>query len=128
MPETARLDKLEDAIRKTQDSMLLMSKDVHQMNQSIGSMAQSLELLAKVQQDVRIMEVRNENRHIQLKESDTLLHSRIDSLQATKKDIEAKAEDGKRAYDILVQIAKWVGASVVTVVIGLIIFLIQLKG
>ena len=128
MPETARLDKLEDAVRKTQDSMLLMSKDVHQMNQSISSMAHSMELLAKVQQDVRVMEERNESRHLQLKEADKLIHTRIDALHTQKSRIEAKAEDGKRAYDILVQIAKWVGASVVTVVIGLIIFLIQLKG
>ena len=124
MPETARLDKLEDAIRKTQDSMLLMSKDVHQMNQSISSMAHSMELLAKVQQDIRVMEERNESRYIQLKEADKVLHKRIDSIS----DLEAKANNGNRAYNILVQIAKWFGASVATVIFGLIIFLIQLKG
>lgn len=124
MPETARLDKLEDAVRKTQDSMLLMSKDVHQMNQSISSMAHSMELLTKVQQDIRVMEERNESRHIQLKEADKVLHKRIDSVS----DLEAEANNGNRAYNIMVQIAKWFGASVATVIVGLIIFLIQLKG
>ncbi|MFA7597791.1 MAG: hypothetical protein WCX83_00210 [Candidatus Cloacimonas sp.] len=128
MLETARLDKLEDAIRKTQDSMLLMSKDVHQMNQSISSMANSIELLAKVQQDVRVMEERNESRHLQLKEADKLIHTRIDALHTQKSIIEVRANNGDRAYTIMVQIAKWVGASVATVIVGLIIFLIQLKG
>lgn len=124
MPEVERLDKLENALRKTQDSMLLMSKDVHQMNQSISSMANSMELLAKVQQDVRIMEERNESRHIQLKEADKVLHKRIDSVS----DLEAKANNGNRAYNIMVQIAKWFGAGVATLILGLLVFLIQHQG
>lgn len=128
MPETARLDKLEDAIRKTQDSMLLMSKDVHQMNQSIGSMAQSLELLAKVQQDMRIMEERNETRHSQLKDADRLIHSRIDALSKSKETIETKANNGDRAYSFLLWTARIMGGAVATLFVGLMVFLIQLKG
>ena len=81
MPETARLDKLEDSLRKTQDSMLLMSKDVHQMNMSINSIAKSIEVLVHIQQDLRVIEERNEQRHLQLKEADKVIHKRIDNLQ-----------------------------------------------
>ena len=82
MPETARLDKLEDSLRKTQDSMLLMSKDVHQMNMSINSIAKSIEVLVHIQQDLRVIDERNEQRHLQLKEADKVIHKRIDNLQA----------------------------------------------
>ena len=82
MPETARLDKLEDSLRKTQDSMLLMSKDVHQMNMSINSIAKSIEALVHIQQDLRVIDERNEQRHLQLKEADKVIHKRIDNLQA----------------------------------------------
>ncbi len=81
MPETARLDKLEDSLRKTQDSMLLMSKDVHQMNMSINSIAKSIEALVHIQQDLRVIDERNEQRHLQLKEADKVIHKRIDNLQ-----------------------------------------------
>ena len=81
MPETARLDKLEDSLRKTQDSMLLMSKDVHQMNMSINSIAKSIEVLVHIQQDLRVIEERNEQRHLQLKEADKVIHRRLDNLQ-----------------------------------------------
>jgi len=82
MPETARLDKLEDSLRKTQDSMLLMSKDVHQMNMSINGIAKSIEALVHIQQDLRVIDERNEQRHLQLKEADKVIHKRIDNLQA----------------------------------------------
>ena len=82
MPETARLDKLEDSLRKTQDSMLLMSKDVHQMNMSINSIAKSIEALVHIQQDLRVIDERNEQRHLQLKEADKVIHRRLDNLQA----------------------------------------------
>lgn len=81
MPETARLDKLEDSLRKTQDSMLLMSKDVHQMNMSINSIAKSIEALVHIQQDLRVIDERNEQRHLQLKEADKVIHRRLDNLQ-----------------------------------------------
>lgn len=81
MPETARLDKLEDSLRKTQDSMLLMSKDVHQMNMSINSIAKSIEVLVHIQQDLRVIDERNEQRHLQLKEADKVIHRRLDNLQ-----------------------------------------------
>lgn len=84
MEESARLDKLENAIRKTQDSMLLMGKDMHQINQSVSSVANSMEALVKVQQDVRIMEERNETRHQQLREADTLLHKRVDKIEGNQ--------------------------------------------
>lgn len=124
MEESARLDKLENAIRKTQDSMLLMGKDMHQINQSVSSVAKSMEALVKVQQDVRIMEERNETRHQQLREADRLLHKRIDALAS----LSTKASNGDRAYSILVQIGKWTGAGVVILMLGLLVFLIELKG
>jgi len=128
MAETERLDKLENAIRNTQDSMLLMSKDVHQMNQSISSMAHSMELLAKVQQDVRVMEERNEARHHQLKEADKLIHTRIDSLHNLKTELLLKANNGDRAYSIIVQIARWFGGGIAALLLGLLVFLIQHQG
>ena len=128
MPETTRLDKLESSLRKTQDSMLLMSKDVHQMNQSINSIAKSIDALAHILQDLKVIDERNEQRHLQLKEADKVIHKRIDDLHNAKKELETKANNGDRAYRILVQIAKWFGASMATITVGLIVFLIQFKG
>ena len=128
MPETTRLDKLESSLRKTQDSMLLMSKDVHQMNQSINSIAESIEALVHIQQDLKVIDERNEQRHLQLKEADKVIHNRIDDLHNAKKELETKANNGDRAYTILIQIAKWFGASMATLTVGLIVFLIQFKG
>ena len=66
--EDKRLDNLEEGLRKTQDSMLLMSKDIHSMNLSITSIASSMETLVKVQQDMKVMEERVEIRHREYKE------------------------------------------------------------
>lgn len=101
--ETARLDKLEDSLRKTQDSMLLMSKDVHQMNSSVESIAHSIRALVKIQQDLKILEERNEQRHIQLKEADKAIHNRIDGLETIIDDgIKPKTLKGILSFSIVI--------------------------
>ena len=128
MEKEDRLDRLEVGLRKIQDSYLIMSKDLHSMNESVKSIAHSLETLVVVQQDMKVMSEREENRHNQLKEADKVIHKRIDDLAEKRKEIETKADNGNRAYKILVQIAKWFGVAIVTLFVGLMVFLIQLKG
>ena len=79
MTEDERLERLEEGLRTTQNSILLMSKDMHQMNTSITSIASSMKTLVEVQRDLRVMEERNENRHIQLKEKDKDIDARLQS-------------------------------------------------
>jgi hypothetical protein len=124
----SRIDKIEDALRKTQDSMLLMGKDVHSMNLSITSIAKSMETLVELQQNMKLMEERAETRHQQLKDADKTIHIRLDSLHSRISDAAGKADNGERAYSILVSIAKWLGASAVTVLVGLFVYVIQLQG
>ena len=126
--EVNRLDRLESGLRETQDTILLMSKDMHSMNTSIQSIAESMKVLVEVRQDIALINERSESRHLQLKTADELLHSRIDKLRDDTSGVSKNAENGNRAYKILVQIAKWLGAGVVTLFLGLVIFLIQLKG
>lgn len=128
MPERERLDRLEDGLRKTQDSMLLMSKDIHQMNQSIGQIASSMKTLVEVQQDMKLLDERYETRHTQLKDADKLLHSRLDTLSSAKVDIEKKAEKGNSAYAILLFIGKTLGYSSLVTFFGLMLYLIKMKG
>lgn len=128
MPETARLDKLEEAVRKTQDSMLMMSKDVHQMNQSITSIATSMKSLVQLQQDMKVMEERAESRYSQLKESDKVLHIRVDTLATARATIESNAELGKIAYNVLLFIAKTLGGATLLTLLSLVIWAIQYKG
>lgn len=128
MPETARLEKLEESVRKTQDSMLLMGKDIHQMNLNITSIASSMKSLVEVQQDMKIMDERNENRHTQLKEADKILHKRLDSLIEDKSTIELKSERGLVAYNIILFIAKTIGSVALITLFGLVIWAIQAKG
>lgn len=128
MAETERLDKLEESVRKTQDSMLLMGKDIHQMNQNITSIASSMKALVEVQQNMRLTEERSEARHAQLKDADKLLHSRLDQLTANKKTIEEHAENGNKAYGIMIFIAKTLGTATLMTVFGIMLWLIQLKG
>ncbi len=125
MQDELRLGRLEDGLRQTQDSILLMGKDIHQMNLSITSIASSMKSLVEVQQDMKIMDERYETRHRQLKESDDLLHRRIDTLAKTKDGIESKADNGNRAYNILLFMAKALGTLVVGMLFGMIVWLIK---
>lgn len=126
--EINRLDRLEDGLRKTQDSILIMSKDIHSMNDSIKSIAESMKTLVEVKQEIALINERSETRNNQHKDSIKLLHSRIDSLVKKDENVKEKAEKGERAYTILVQIAKWLGGSAATILMGLLVYLIQLKG
>jgi hypothetical protein len=126
--EIERLDRLEDGLRQTQDSILLMGKDIHSLTKSTESIATSMEVLAVLQQDLKVMEERYENRHIDLKHADEVIHSRIDKLVKKDEILVNQAKKGETAYNVLTQIAKWLGAGAVTLFLGLMAFLIQLKG
>lgn len=123
-----RIDKLEQSMHKTNEAVLLMGKDVHQLTQSVSSIAASMEVLVKVQQDLRIMEDRNESRNTQLKDSVKLLHDRIDRVNLRVDNTEKVAENGESAYDILVFVAKTLGSIALAGFAGLMYYLITLKG
>lgn len=76
--EEDRLDRLEIGLRKTQDSILLMGKDIHSLTVSTQSIADSINALVKIEQNQVLMEERCETRHSQLKEADKLLSKRIE--------------------------------------------------
>jgi nitrate reductase NapE component len=124
MVESARLDKLEKSVRDTQDNILLMGKDIHQMSLNITSIASSMKSLVEVQQNMKIMDERNETRHSQLKEADRTIHKRLDELV----DSRTKAEKGLVAYNIILFIAKTIGSVALITVFGIVIWAIQMKG
>lgn len=128
MENEERLHKLEASVRQTQDSMLLMGKDIHQMSQNITSIASSMKALVEVQQDMKVMDERNDSRHSQLREADRLIHTRLDHLASFKKEIEAKAEHGNTAYTIIIFIAKTLGSVALVTTFGLFLWAIQAKG
>jgi hypothetical protein len=77
---------------------------------------------------MKLMEERAETRHQQLKDADKTIHMRLDGMQLKISDTAVKADNGERAYSILVSVAKWLGASAVTVLVGLFVYVIQLQG
>lgn len=90
--EEDRLDKLETAVRSTQDSILLMGKDIHTLTQTMQSIANSMDALVTLQQDIKLADQRNENRHDQLKDADKTIHMRLDGLSSRISVIEQKCE------------------------------------
>ena len=127
-PEVDRLNRLEDGLRQTQDSILLMSKDIHSMNESITSIAESMKTLVEVKQEIALINERAETRNNQHKDGLKLIHGRVDGLVKKDETIEKQASNGDRAYNILVQMAKWLGGSAATILMGLVVYVIQIKG
>lgn len=123
-----RLNKLEDTVRKTQDSLLIISRDMHQMNEAIMRMAKSLETLVEVQKNIKIIEERSESRHNVYKESEKHLHARIDAAKAECKPYAEKADNGDKAYKTLVFVAKTLGGAALVTLFGLFLYIVKLKG
>lgn len=92
--EANRLDRLESGLRSTQDSILIMGKDIHSLTVSTQSIADSMSVLVKIEQNQAVMEERWETRHVQLKEADKLLHERVD-------DLEEKVDKRYRELDVI---------------------------
>ena len=113
MPENSeRIDKLEKEVRITQDSVLLIHKDLQQMSSAMTKMANSMETMAILQTNMKVMEERCETRHTALKEADKLLHARIDQVDKQIKEAfvadevtKTKANNGDSAWTFL----KWAG-------------------
>ena len=96
--ESDRLDRLETGLRKTQDSILLMGKDLHTLTQTMQSIANSMDALVALQQDVKLAEQRNETEHEQLRLADKKLHTRIDLVEEKLKDLEVVSFFSKHIY------------------------------
>lgn len=123
-----RLDKLENGFDEMKQSVLLMGKDVHSLTESTKEIATSLKVLVDIQQNMKVLEERYETRHTQLKDADTVIHKRLDAIVKKDETVEKQAAKGETAYKILVQIALWLGAGVVLMLLGLFVFVIQLQG
>jgi peroxiredoxin family protein len=130
-----RIDKLEKEVRITQDSVLLIHKDLQQMSVAMTKMATSMEVMATLQTNQKVMEERCETRHSQLKEADKVLHARIDMCNldikaaSTKDDDVAKeASRGQQAFTTLVWIGGILGSLLITTAFGLFVWAIQQKG
>lgn len=72
-------------LRQTQEGQLAMQQEVHNIGVSVESIALSVEKLVEVQSNMKLMEQRTEDRHLQLKEADKRQNVRIDEV---RKDID----------------------------------------
>ena len=132
MEHAVEIDNIKKDLRVTQDSVLLIHQDLKTMSKGISEMASSMKIMVDVQSDMRLMNERIESRHIAQKETNNLLHSRIDATNKTIKDksedIQKKADNGNLAYMFLLWTAKILGSSVLLTLFGLFIWAIQTKG
>lgn len=136
MPEnTERIDKLEKEVRTTQDSVLLIHKDLQQISSAMTDLASSVKLMATIQTNQKVMEERCETRHSQLKEADKVLHARIDACNMAIKEsntkdekVAEKASNGQTAFTILVWAGGILGTLVLTTAFGLFLWAVQTKG
>lgn len=123
--EEKRFKELEATVRDTQESILLMGRDMHQMSQNVTSIATSMKTLVQVQQDMKVQEERNESRHKQLRDADKVLHLRVDTIMEAKKIIEVKADNGNRAYNMILWAGKIIGSSLLLTAVGVLIWGLQ---
>jgi len=136
MPEnTERIDRLEKEVRVTQDSVLLIHKDLQQMSMAMTKMANSVEIMATLQTNQKVMEERCETRHTQLKEADKLLHSRIDAcnldikiLNTKDESVAKEASKGSQAFTILVWVGGIFGSLLITTAFGIMLWAIKSGG
>jgi len=136
MPEnTERIDRLEKEVRVTQDSVLLIHKDLQQMSMAMTKMANSVEIMATLQTNQKVMEERCETRHTQLKEADKLLHSRIDdcnldikTLNTKDESVAKEASKGSQAFTILVWVGGIFGSLLITTAFGIMLWAIKSGG
>jgi hypothetical protein len=124
MEHAIEIDNIKKDLRVTQDSVLLIHQDLKSMSKGISEMATSMKIMVDVQSDMRLMSERIESRHMSQKETNSLLHSRIDATR----DIDKKANNGNTAYLFLVWTGKILGTSLLLTAAGLFIWAIQIKG
>lgn len=128
MGDMERIEKLEKEIRVTQDSVLLIHKDLQQMNQAMTKMANSVEILASIQTNQKVMEERCETRHNQIKDNLKLLQSRVDKVEEKDEEVARKADKGNTAYTIMVWAGGILGSLMLTSVFGIWLWVIAIKG
>lgn len=128
MQDMERIEKLEKEVRVTQDSVLLIHKDLQQMNQAMTKMANSVEILATVQTHQKVMEERCETRHNQIKDNLKLLHNRIDRVETKDEEVSKKADKGDTAYTIMVWAGGIIGSLMLTSAFGIWLWAIATKG
>lgn len=126
--EIERIAKIEDGLRATQDNVLLIHNDLKQIGVAISDMAHGVKKLTDIQSDLRVMDERYESRYIQLREANKVIQHRVDDTVKSVGIINNKAQNGNRAYEVLMFIAKTLGYSALTLIFGLTIYVIQLKG
>lgn len=112
MEHKEEIEVIKKELRTTQDSVLLIHNDLKQMSRGISEMATAMKVMVEVQSDIRIMNERAESRHNAQKDVNSLLHSRIDSVNKVVKDksmiVEKEARNGQLAYDVI----KWAGLTI----------------
>lgn len=128
MDDMERIDKLEKEVRITQDSVLLIHKDLQQMNQAMTKMANSVELLASIQTNQKVMEERCETRHNQIKDNLKLLHNRVDKVETKDEDVAKKADKGSAAYTFLLWAGGILGGLMITSAFGAWLWVVAVKG
>jgi len=121
-------DRFEKEIRTTQDSVLLIHKDLQQMNQAMTKMANSVEILANVQTNQKVMEERCETRHNQIKDNLQLLHTRIDKVEIKDAEVANKADKGASAYTFMLWAGGIIGSLMIASAFGIWLWAIAMKG
>lgn len=109
-----RIKRLEGEVRSTQDNVLLIHKDLQQMSTGITKMASSMEVMANIQMNIKVLEERCEARNTERKEDRRILHLRIDDRESEIKVIIPQAAKGETAFSII----KWIGITFGTLLIG----------
>lgn len=128
MHEMERMEKLEKDLRVTQDSVLLIHKDLQQMNQAMTKMASSVEILANLQTNQKVMEERYETRHNQIKSDINGLGNRVMLLESRDETITKKADKGSTAFSILVWGGSIMGTLMISSIFGVWLWAIAQKG
>lgn len=128
MGDMERIDKLEKEVRIAQDSVLLIHKDLQQMNQAMTKMAGAVEVLANIQTNQKVMEERCETRHNQIKDNLKLLHNRIDKVETKDEEVAKKADKGSSAYTFLLWAGAILGGLMITSAFGVWLWAIAVKG
>lgn len=98
------------------------------MNQAMTKMANSVELLASIQTNQKVMEERCETRHNQIKDNLKLLHNRVDKVELKDEEVAKKANKGESAHTFLLWAGGILGGLMLTSVFGAWLWVIAAKG
>jgi len=132
MEHAVEIDNIKKDLRVTQDSVLLIHKDLQRMSDGITEMASAMKIMVDVQSDMRLMNERIESRHIAQRETNNRLDVRIDATNKVIKDklelVEKQANQGSVAYNIIKWIGITIGSLLLTSVVGSWLYIIALQG